>query len=193
MIELLDKAGIFAWPLGLCSLLATVIIIERLFALRRSCIIPRHYQQAFTQGDIPAEGDGHSVSGRILQFYHSGQLDAEQLKAFTRLQVTRMERGLFILEIVVSAAPLIGLLGTVTGLVQVFGQIHPETGLPDPSSFVEGVSLALTTTVLGLAIAIPALAFNSYLNRKVDTYEAQLELGVERLIGAIKASAHKRA
>lgn len=188
MIELLEKAGIFAWPLGLCSVLATVIIIERMFALRRSCIIPRHYEQAFTQGDIPAQGDSRSVTGRILQFYHSGRLDSEQLKAYTRLQVTRMERGLFILEIVVSAAPLIGLLGTVTGLVQVFGQINPDTGLPDPTSFIEGVSLALTTTVLGLAIAIPALAFNSYLNRRVDTFEAQLELGVERIIATMKAA-----
>lgn len=186
MIELLQKAGIFAYPLGLCSLLAMVIIIERWFALRRRFIIPRRYELAFTQGEIPQAGDNYSVTGRILRFYHSGRLDAEQLKAYTRLQVNRMSRGLFILEIIVSAAPLIGLLGTVTGLVTVFGQINPETGLPDPTRFIEGVSLALTTTVLGLAIAIPALAFNSYLNRKVESYEAQLEVGVERLIASMK-------
>jgi biopolymer transport protein ExbB len=188
MEELIRNAGIFAWPLGLCSLLATVIILERIFALRRSRIIPREYEVAFSQGDIPASGDDASVAGRILGFFHSGQLDSEQLKAFTRLQVTRMERGLFILEIVVSAAPLLGLLGTVTGLVKVFSQISPETGLPDPAAFVEGVSMALTTTILGLSIAIPALAFNSYLNRRVDTYEAQLEVGVERLVAALKSS-----
>jgi biopolymer transport protein ExbB len=191
MRELIDNAGIFAWPLGLCSLLAAVIILERLFALRRNRIIPRIYEVAFSQGSIPAEGDESSVAGRILKFFHSGQLDSEQLKAFTRLQVTRMERGLFILEIVVSAAPLIGLLGTVTGLVTVFSQISPETGLPDPASFVEGVSLALTTTILGLSIAIPALAFNSFLNRRVDTYEAQLEVGVERLIAEMKKTARR--
>ncbi|MGC9450428.1 MAG: MotA/TolQ/ExbB proton channel family protein [Oceanipulchritudo sp.] len=186
MRELIANAGIFAWPLGLCSLLATVIIIERLFALRRSRIIPRHYEEAFVRGDIPSEGDSQSVAGRILEYFHLRRLDAEQLKAFTRLQVTRMERGLFILEIVVSAAPLLGLLGTVTGLVTVFSQISPETGLPDPAAFVEGVSMALTTTILGLTIAIPSLAFNSFLNRRVDTYEAQLEVGVERLIAAMK-------
>jgi biopolymer transport protein ExbB len=188
MEELVRNAGIFAWPLGLCSLLATVIILERIFALRRSRIIPREYEVAFSQGDIPSTGDGASVAGRILEFFHAGQLDSEQLKAFTRLQVTRMERGLFILEIVVSAAPLLGLLGTVTGLVKVFSQISPETGLPDPAAFVEGVSMALTTTILGLTIAIPALAFNSYLNRRVDTYEAQLEVGVERLVAALKST-----
>lgn len=186
MQQLLENAGIFAWPLGLCSLLATVIIVERLFALRKSSIIPRTYEVSFAEGKIPEVGERGSVAGRILQFYHSGKLDAEQIKAFTRLQVTRMERGLFILEIVVSAAPLLGLLGTVTGLVTVFSQISPETGLPDPAAFVEGVSMALTTTIMGLSIAIPALAFNSFLNRKVDTYEAQLEVGVERIIAEMK-------
>lgn len=192
MEELISNAGIFVWPLGLCSLLATIIILERLFALRRSCIIPRSYERAFSEGRIPAEGDPDSVAGRILDYFHSGRLDAEQIKAFTRLQVTRMERGIFILEIVVSAAPLLGLLGTVTGLVTVFSQISPETGLPDPAAFVEGVSMALTTTILGLSIAIPSLAFNSFLNRRVDTYEAQLEVGVERLIAEMKnAPGHK--
>ncbi|MGA1204520.1 MAG: MotA/TolQ/ExbB proton channel family protein [Opitutales bacterium] len=187
MRELIQNAGIFAWPLGLCSLLATIIIIERLFALRRSRIIPGFYEVAFSTGSIPQHGNSGSVAGRILDYFHRKELDAEQLKAYTRLQVTRMERGLFILEIVVSAAPLIGLLGTVTGLVTVFGQISPETGLPDPAAFVEGVSMALTTTIMGLAIAIPSLAFNSYLNRRVDTFEAQLEVGVERLIAKMKS------
>ncbi len=191
MQELLQNAGIFAWPLGLCSLLATVIVIERFFALRRSRIIPGFYHYAFSAGSIPEQGDQKSVAGRIIDYFHQGVLDAEQLKAYTRLQVTRMERGLFILEIVVSAAPLIGLLGTVTGLVTVFSQISPETGLPDPAAFVEGVSMALTTTILGLSIAIPALAFNSYLNRRVDTYEAQLEVGVERLIAEMKKSSKR--
>lgn len=191
MRELIENAGIFAWPLGLCSLLATIIILERLFALRRSRIIPHDYEIAFSQGNIPSEGDRFSVAGRILQFFHSRRLDAEQLKAYTRLQVTSMERGLFILEIVVSAAPLLGLLGTVTGLVRVFSQISPETGLPDPAAFVEGVSMALTTTIMGLSIAIPALAFNSYLNRRVDTYEAHLEVGVERLIASMKESTRR--
>lgn len=192
MRELLQNAGIFAYPLGLCSLLATVIILERLFALRRAKIIPKDCEEAIAEGRVPEVENPDSVAGKIIDAYQRRDLDAEQLKAVTRLQVTRMERGLFLLEIIVSAAPLLGLLGTVTGLVKVFSQISPETGLPDPASFVSGVSMALTTTILGLSIAIPALAFNSYLNRRVETYEAQLEVGVERLI-AEKKKAGKRA
>lgn len=183
MAEWLASAGIFLWPLGLCSFLATFIILERTVALRSSRIIPTDYSRQMKRGEIPASGDSESVAGRILDAYHSGRFDAEQLKALVRLQVNQMERGLFVLEIVVSAAPLLGLLGTVTGLVKVFSQIQPETGLPDPTLFVEGVSMALTTTILGLGIAIPALAFNSWLNRRIDNYEAILEVGVERLIG----------
>jgi len=186
MREIFENAGIFAWPLALCSVLALFIILERFFALRKPNVIPDEIEEAFLEGKIPETFDTGSVAGRILQYFHSGRHDAEQLKAFARLQVTGMERGLFILDIVISAAPLLGLLGTVTGLVQVFSQISPETGMPDPAMFVEGVALALSTTMIGLAIAIPALAFNSLLSRRIDTLSARIHVGVERLVSASK-------
>jgi len=74
------------------------------------------------------------------------------------------------------------LTGTVTGLLSVFSQISAETGLPDPVVFTKGVALALSSTVLGLAIAIPSLVGAGYLTRKVDNYAAELEVLLERLI-----------
>lgn len=186
MYDLFEDAGIFAYPLLLCSVLSTFIIVERLIALRRSKVIPGELGDRLIAGDIPAQVDMGSVAGRIVAFFHDPHSDADQLKAFSRLQLSRMERGLFILEIVVSAAPLIGLLGTVTGLVSVFDRISPETGMPEMEAFRSGVALALTTTMLGLAIAIPSLAFNSYLGRRIESYEAQLEVGLGRLIAAKK-------
>jgi biopolymer transport protein ExbB len=191
MFALFEDAGLFAYPLLLCSVLSTFIIVERLIALRRGKIMPEHLTDRLIAGEIPAEGDLGSVVGRVIAFFHDPKSDADQLKAFARLQISRMERGLFILEIVVSAAPLIGLLGTVTGLVGVFDQISPETGMPEMGAFREGVALALTTTMLGLAIAIPSLAFNSYLGRRIETYEAQLEVGLERLITAKRKGLHR--
>ncbi len=185
MINLIDGAGIFIWPLGLCSIMALFIIIERLIALRPSRIISKSMAENFIKGEIPQEYDD-SVSGRIIQFYYSQNPDAEQLKAYARLQVIHMERGMFILEIVVAAAPLLGLLGTVTGLVKVFANVSPETGMPDPGAFIEGIALALTTTMIGLSIAIPALVGNSYLYRRVDTLAARMNVGVERLIDILK-------
>jgi len=192
MYELYHNAGIFAWPLALCSALAVFIICERMLALRKGAVFPRRYHDAFLSGEIPPEGDRYSVAGRIIQFYHGIASDAEQLKAFARLQISRMERGLFLLEIIVSAAPLIGLLGTVTGLVQVFSGVSPETGVPDTTAFVEGVALALTTTMLGLAIAIPSLAFHSYLGRRIESYSAEIEVAVERLTAVKRETSLKR-
>jgi len=182
MSQLIENAGIFAWPLLVCSVLGCFVALERLVALRRSRIIPSTLLSSFTEGKIPEAEGNASVAARILSAFHNDANDVEQLKAFARMEVSRMERGLFILEIIVSAAPLLGLLGTVTGLVKVFGKISPETGLPDPSSFVEGVSLALTTTMMGLSIAIPALVFLSFLNRKIDTLSSELSVVIERLV-----------
>lgn len=192
MWTLFEQAGFFAWPLAACSLAAVFIVIERLLALRPANVIPPEYLDHFSRGDIPAQGDRSSVAGRIVGFFHNHDVDADQLKAFARLQITRMERGLFVLDIVVSAAPLLGLLGTVTGLVKVFSRISPDTGLPETSMFIEGVALALSTTMIGLAIAIPALVFNTYLSRRIDTYAAQLGVGVERLIAAKGEGARRR-
>jgi biopolymer transport protein ExbB len=181
MISLIDGAGVFIWPLGVCSFMAVFIVVERLIALAPSRIIPKHMINSFLAGKIP-EGKDNSVGGRIVQYHLQNHPDPEQLKAFARLEINSMERGLFILEIVVSAAPLLGLLGTVTGLVKVFANVSPESGMPDPGAFIEGIALALTTTMLGLSIAIPALVGNHYLIRRVDTLAARLNVGVERLI-----------
>ena len=92
-----------------------------------------------------------------------------------------MERGLFLLEVVIGAAPLLGLLGTVTGLTQVFGNFSAETGLPDPGAFIQGIALALNTTILGLAIAIPSLGAHAYLLRRVESLAARISVAVECL------------
>jgi biopolymer transport protein ExbB len=92
-----------------------------------------------------------------------------------------MERGISYLDVIYAAAPLIGLSGTVTGLLQVFSQISPDTGLPDPVAFTTGVALALSATVIGLSIAIPALVGSGYLQRKVENYAVQMDSLLERI------------
>lgn len=187
MADLIDGAGWFFWPLLVLSLLAGFIIVERLVALRTSRVIPRYLVESIIAGKPDYRADDPSVGTRILAFLLRTGPDADRLRAFAQLEVIRMERGLFVLDIVVSAAPLLGLLGTVTGLVEVFANISPETGLPDPAGFVEGVALALTTTMLGLSIAIPALVGSSYLSRRVETLAGQISVGVERLIDLKRA------
>ncbi|GAB4275277.1 MAG TPA: MotA/TolQ/ExbB proton channel family protein [Opitutae bacterium] len=182
MLDILTGAGIFVYPLALCSFVAVFIIVERLLALRPVRVMPRDVMQALLDGQEPA-GDGleRSAAGRIASFFYKQRPDDEALKAYARLEVARFERGIFLLEIVIAAAPLIGLLGTVTGLIQVFAHYTPDAGLPDPSIFTQGIALALTTTMLGLAIAIPSIVGNNYLQRRIDLLAAQLDVEVERL------------
>ena len=175
---ILEGSGIFIYPLGLCSVVAVFIIIERLISLRSSKVIPRRIETALYGGKLP-EVEGRSAAGRIVAFYKYSDSRAESLKAFAQLEITKLDRGMFLLDIVVSAAPLLGLLGTVAGLVGVFAS---GDAIPSPETISKGVGLALSTTILGLSIAIPAIIANSYLNRKIDKLSARINVCVERLI-----------
>ncbi len=182
-MDIFANTGVFLYPLAACSFIAVFIIAERLIALRNSQIIPRAAVDAFISGqEDQIQANHKSVVGRIVGFYREHNPDPEALKAFARLEVSRMERGMFLLEVVIGAAPLLGLLGTVTGLTQVFGGFSVETGLPEPEAFITGIALALNTTIIGLAIAIPALAAHSYLLRRVESLAARISVGVECLV-----------
>lgn len=188
-MNVIQGAGIFIYPLGFCSILAVYMIVERLIALRSANVLPVSVLNRLVFGDVDQiEADERSVAGRIVMFNHEGKPDAEALKAFTRFEIARLERGMFILDFIVAGAPLLGLLGTIVGLMEVFSNISVATGMPDPSTFVEGIALALTTTMLGLLIAIPALAGSSYLNRRIDLFAAKLDMLLERLLDARKTS-----
>ena len=99
-------------------------------------------------------------------------MDALEIRA--RYEVTRLERGLVILEIVVGIAPLLGLVGTIFGLIILFGGLG-EAGLSDNSVLAEGIALALNATLLGLMTAIPSLIAWSYYNKKVETLAVEME------------------
>ena len=179
---ILEGAGLFIYPLGMCSLLALYIIIERIISLRDSKVLPKEIAAAIINGDISdVKIDLKTTIGRIVYFYKNSTPDPEALKAFSRLEISRLEKGMFWLDVVISAAPLLGLLGTVAGLVTVFAT---TTGLPSPEAISRGVGLALSTTILGLSIAIPAIVGNSYLTRKIEKYYAKLNICIVRLIDA---------
>lgn len=185
MDAFLNAVGFFIYPLGLCSVSALAVIIERLVALRRSKVIPPYLASVFFAGgdvsQLDAEVAKRSLVGRLLIFQQSNLPQLSELRAFASLEISRLQRGFFVLDTVVAAAPLLGLLGTVWGLYAVFSGFSPEDGMPNPTVFVESLGLALTTTMLGLLVALPALVGNIYLQRRVDAYAAEIELGIERI------------
>ena len=188
LIDILKGADILIYPLGLCSLVMVFILCERAYALRRDAVMPGDLVEAVVDGK-PIAGGRESVLARIIEFSDRHQGDEEAVKAFARLELNRMERGLPYLDIIYAAAPLLGLTGTVWSLLRVFSALTGETGLPDPVAFSSGVALALSATLLGLTIAIPALVGGGYLQRKVENYAAQLDVILERILGRHQADA----
>lgn len=181
VIDVFKGADFLIYPLGLCSVVMVFIIFERAFALRKTAIMPQDLVDATVEGK-PISGGKHSVLARIIEFANAHPGDEEAVKAFARLELNRMERGLPYLDVIYAAAPLIGLTGTVWSLLRVFSAISGETGLPDPVKFTSGVALALSATLLGLCIAIPALVGGGYLQRRVENYAAQLDVLLERIL-----------
>ncbi len=179
-----ESAGGFVYPLLLCSVLACVVFIERFFALKAEKVIPKALLELFLKGDLEKTHlqEVLSAGGRILEFFHTHHPSPAALKAYADLEISRLQRGFFILEIVISAAPLIGLLGTVMGLVHLFSKLPASGELPSPDVFIQGIALALTTTMLGLCIAIPCIAGYHFLVRRVEVLASAMVVGVERLI-----------
>ena len=178
MQTLLQGAGVFIWPLTFCSLLAVFLVVERSLALRVSRVAPESVIMAVLNGNLDQVGaaDGESVAGRLVQRWKDGA-SGEVLKAWTRHELIRLQRGLHLLDSIVAAAPLLGLLGTVTGLATLF----PEQGLPDSQTLTRGVGLALSTTMIGLCIAIPALVAANWLGRRLEILSSRLDVLVEAL------------
>lgn len=185
MNKILEGAGPFVWPLGVCSFLAVLIIVERLLALRSPRVMPAALMEAIVAGDPESAlgAHSHTAGGRIVNFWVRRGPDPEALKAYAKLELTRLERGLFILDTIVGIAPLLGLLGTVYGLFVLF----PADGTrPDTATLLRGVGLGLTSTMIGLFIAIPSLIGSNYLGRRLELLSARINLAVERL-GALRS------
>lgn len=184
---MLQQGGWVMFPIALCSLAAVTIIVERALALRRASVIDDRVLRAIEdyQGEAAAETvlvtcrRSRSPFARIIgEVLRSRRLDhaqaIETMHAAGRTQVTRLERGLTLLEIIAGISPLLGLLGTVLGMVSVFNAITAE-GLGNPQVLSGGISQALVTTVAGLIVAIPALAFHSLLSKRVDELASEMQ------------------
>jgi biopolymer transport protein ExbB len=181
----MDK--LFIIILVLASIVGLTFIIERGLALRWRRVIPPAVEAASdacrTPKDLPMLvqicQQNPSPIGRLLLTAHDhlpwpkdDNVDALEIRA--RHEVVRLERGLVILEIVVGIAPLLGLVGTIYGLILLFGQLG-QVGLNDNNALSQGIALALRATLLGLLTAIPSLVAWSYYNKKVETLAVEME------------------
>lgn len=187
VLVLLFQGGWIMYPIGLCSIVGLAIILERMVALRRDRVLDPgmvRVVESFRPGQDPqqallacqrAPGAFARVIEEVLKLRHLDHAQSiESMHAVGRTQVARLERGLTTLEIVAATSPLLGLLGTVLGMVTVFDAVTAQ-GLGNPQVLSEGISKALVTTVAGLCVAIPALAFHSHFTKRVDDLAVEMQ------------------
>lgn len=179
--RIIKEAGPLIYPLGLFSVVAVYIICERSAALRDAAIIPADLADSVLQGRS-VSGGSHSALGRIINFVDRHPGDDDGAKAYARLEIMKMERGVGYLDTIYTGGPLIGLIGTVSGLVGAFSVIDPSTRMPDPVKFTESVGYALSATLIGLFVAVIALLGNGYLQRRIDHHAARLDVLLERIL-----------
>ena len=172
--------------LGLTSVAGLAVILWRGWMLRWSKVAPPRVAEALAECHTPEEVqklreacENHpSPLGRLLLFAanHLEWPKAENVSSLAtaaRREIVRLERGLVVLEIIIGIAPLLGLVGTIIGMMTVFSNIG-DAGLNNASKLAQGISVILETTLIGLLIAIPALVAWGYFSKKVEVFAVEM-------------------
>ena len=200
MFSIIQAAGWPIWPLMACSVLALALVIERFVSLKTAKIAPPRLldevlnvsRSAVPAPAVVAQLAQNSALGEVLAsglraLNHNPRCSESDLRSAMegtgRMVAHRLERYLAALATIASAAPLMGLFGTVVGMIEIFGSQSPTGGATggNPAQLAHGISVALYNTAFGLIIAIPALIFWRYFRARVDAYLLTLELASEQL------------
>ena len=199
LLSIIQAAGWPIWPLILCSILALAFIVERFISLKNSRVLGSGLVDeaiGISRTAVPAPETvnqlaQHSALGEVLAagwraINNNPRCSPDEMRAAMeaagRTVTHRLERYLPALATIASAAPLLGLLGTVIGMIEIFGSQAPSGALSggNPAQLAHGISVALYNTAFGLIVAIPALIFWRYFRARVDGYTLELELSAER-------------
>jgi biopolymer transport protein ExbB len=203
MFDMIKNAGWPAYPLILASVIALAIIIERFISLRGERIIPSKLYDETIEAvktknltpDVVVNLSQHSPLGSLLstalrQYMTSSKLDHEdlqgELEKVGRNIAHNLEKYMTTLGSIAAVAPLMGLFGTVIGMIEIFEVGNNSAGSMETLS--KGISIALYNTALGLVVAIPALVFWRYFRRKIDFYLLEMEQISSRFCNMLVAS-----
>lgn len=196
MWEIIKAAGWPIWPLIFASIIALAIIVERFWALRTEVVVPRgllpEVQRWLGQGGVTKETcerlQQHSMLGEIfasalMNLDSSREVMKEAIEESGRAVAHKMERYLTTLGTIATVSPLLGLLGTVIGMVELFGAFT-NTG-HDVAQFARGISVALYNTAGGIIVAVPAMIFYRYFRGRVDGFIVEMEQQAIKLVEII--------
>lgn len=193
MLALIEAAGWPIWPLIIASVLALAIVFERFYTLRQPLVVPANLLDQTVanlrqHGPNPdllralAEGSplGRILAAGVRNLGASRDVMKESLEEAGRAAAHDLERYLLTLGTIASVAPLMGLLGTVVGMVEIFGSQSPTGG--NPAVLAHGISVALYNTAFGLIVAIPSMIFYRFFRGRVDDFLVEMEQQAVRLV-----------
>lgn len=196
VFSILEAAGWPIWFLLLASIISVALIIERFVALRRSKIVPpglltgvvNEYRQAGSNEERLKMLELHSPLGRVLaagvrNATNSRDVMKEAIEEAGRAAAHDLERFLTTLGTIASISPLMGLFGTVVGMIEIFGS--PTASGNNPQALAHGISVALYNTGFGLIIAIPSMIFYRHFRALVDSFLVEMELQAVKLVEMI--------
>jgi biopolymer transport protein ExbB len=200
MWEIVRAGGPLMWPIILCSIAAAAIVLERLWTLQDRRVLPRELTQKVWQliesnqinDKVIQALEQNSPLGRVLAAgltnrHRPREVIMERLEDTGRHVIHELERFLNTLGTIAAISPLLGLLGTVTGIIKAFNAIQAG-GMGDPRALSGGIAEALITTAAGLVVAIPALFAYRSLRSKVDGIVIAMEKDAIRLADAVEAA-----
>lgn len=196
MFAIIQASGWPIWPLLLASVIAVALIIERSMALRKSRIVPETLLEQVV-GDIRGRGvtpamitsvATHSPLGRVLaaglrNMNSSREIMKESIEETGRAVAHELERYLTTLGTIAAISPLMGLFGTIVGMIEIFSSQGVNGA--NPAQLAQGISIALNTTGLGLIIAIPATIFWRHFRALVDSFVIDMEQQAIRLVDVV--------
>lgn len=198
MYSIIQAAGWPIWPLILCSVVGLAIIFERFYSLHEPKVVPPRLldevlgvvRNGVPNQDVLQQLENNSAMGEVLatglravaQNPRCSEDDIrEAMQARGRLVAHKLEKYLAALGTIASAAPLMGLFGTVVGMIEIFGS-QSTGGTGNPAQLAHGISIALYNTAFGLLVAIPSLIFWRYFRGRVDAQLLALETGAGTLV-----------
>jgi biopolymer transport protein ExbB len=198
MYELFLKGGILMYPIAFCSIIAVGIFLERIWVLRRGRVLPRDFlievedlvmrrkrPEAISLCKRNNSSIAHVVRVGIENYGKRRDVIKEKIEEVGRREAASLERYINVIGTIAGVSPLLGLLGTVSGMIKSFNIISMQ-GVADPTSLAGGISEALITTAAGLVVAIPTFVIYRYLTNKADSLILEMEENSIRMVDLVK-------
>lgn len=197
MLHIIEAAGWPIWPIIFCSIVAVGIIGERFYSLRQQVVAPRdllgrvvsEYRQKGVSADMLQRVAQGSALGRIFaealkNVGSTREVMRETIEEAGRGVAHELDRFLTTLGTIATMSPLLGLLGTIIGMIEIFGSQGP-TGMANPAQLAHGISIALYNAAFGIIVAVPSLVFYRHFRARADTLVVEMEIQAVKLVEII--------